>query len=191
MFEERAMSVAFTNRHVLEEQVAGFRSSQPSADHLAVIRHATIFSVLAHSGQEDWALAALKAMPDVSVRNVGPGEWLVVSETLGPDSLARDFSMLDAQRLSFFEQSDGRTLLRLSGPNVRRILAKCVAVDLHAESFGEGHSGTMLCCHVSANLARIGADIFEIIVMRSFAGTVFEEIMEMGRAFALTAGFAD
>jgi sarcosine oxidase subunit gamma len=190
MFKERAMSVAFTNRHVLEDEIAGYRS-QPNSDHLAAVRHVAIFSVLAHAGHEDWALAALKAMPDVSVRNVGPGEWLAISETLGVDSLARDFAMLDAQRLSFFEQSDGRTLLRLSGPNVRRILAKCVAVDLHPDIFVEGQSAAMLCCHVSANVARCGADMFEIIVMRSYAVTVFEEIMEMGREFALTAGFAD
>jgi heterotetrameric sarcosine oxidase gamma subunit len=190
MFEEQAMSVAFTNRHVLEEQIAGFRSP-PGADHLAVVRHVTIFSVLAHAGHEVWALAALKAMADVSVRTVGPGEWLVVSEALGADSLARDLAMLDAARLSFFDQSDGRALLRLAGPNVRRILARCVPVDLHPEVFVEGHSGTMLCCHVSANVARTGTDAFEISVMRSFAGTVFEEVMEMGREFALTAGFAD
>jgi sarcosine oxidase subunit gamma len=190
MFEERVMSVAFTNRHVLEDQIAGFRS-QPSADHLSIIRHAAVFSVLAHAGHEAWALAALKAMPDVSVRTVGPGEWLAVSETLGVDSLARDLAMLNSERLSFFEQGDGRTLLRLSGPNVRRILAKCVAVDLHPDIFIEGNSGTMLCCHVSANLARTGPDSFEIAVMRSFAGTVFDEVMEMGREFALTAGFAD
>ncbi|MET0747737.1 MAG: sarcosine oxidase subunit gamma family protein [Rhizobium sp.] len=184
------MNVAFTNRHVLEDQVAGFRA-QPNADHLSVIRHVAIFSVLARAGHEDWALAALKAMPDVSVRTVGPGEWLAVSETLGVDSLARDFAMLDAERLSIFEQSDGRAVLRLSGPNVRRILAKCVAVDLHPDVFAEGRSGTMLCCHVSANVARTGVDTFEIAVMRSFAGTVFDEVMEMGREFAMTAGFAD
>ena len=184
------MSVALTNRHGLEEQVAGFRT-QPNADHLAIIRHAAVFSILAHTSHEAWALSALKAMPDVSVRTVGPGEWLAVSETLGVDSLARDLAMLDAARLSFFEQSDGRALLRLSGPNVRRILAKCVAVDLHPDVFAEGQSGTMLCCHVSANVARTGPDIFEIAVMRSYAGTVFDEVMEMGREFALTAGFAD
>jgi heterotetrameric sarcosine oxidase gamma subunit len=184
------MSVAFTNRHVLEDQIAGFRA-QPGADHLSIVRHAAIFSVLSHTGHEEWALAALKAMPDVSVRTVGPGEWLAVSETLGAESLARDFAMLDGERLSFFEQSDGRTLLRLSGPNVRRILAKCVPVDLHPDVFAEGHSGTMLCCHVSANVTRTGPNSFEIAVMRSFAGTVFEEAMEMGREFALTAGFAD
>lgn len=91
----------------------------------------------------------------------------------------------------FFEQSDGRTLLRLSGPNVRAILAKCVPVDLHRDVFAEGQSGTMLCCHVSANVARTGPDTFEIAVMRSFAGTVFDEVLEMGREFNLTAGFAD
>jgi heterotetrameric sarcosine oxidase gamma subunit len=190
MFEEWAMGVVFTNRHVLEEQIAGFRA-QPNADHLAVVRHVAIFSVLAHAGHEDWALAALKAMPDVSMRTVGPSEWLAVSETLGVDSLARDFAMLDSGRLSFFEQSDGRALLRLSGPNVRGILAKCLAVDLHPDVFVEGHSGTMLCCHVSANVARVGTDTFEIVVMRSFAGTMFDELMEMGREFALTAAFAD
>jgi heterotetrameric sarcosine oxidase gamma subunit len=190
MLEERAMSVAFANRHVLEDLVAGFRS-QPGADHVAISRRVTIFSVLAHSGSEEWTLAALKAMPEVSVRNVGPGEWLVVSETIGADSLERDLSMLDAQRASFFEQSDGRAVLRIAGPNARRILAKCVAVDLHPDVFGQGQSAAMLCCHVSANVARTGPDAFEIVVMRSFAGTLFEELMEMGREFRLTAGFAD
>jgi heterotetrameric sarcosine oxidase gamma subunit len=188
MFEEPVMSVAFTNRHVLEDHIAGFEA-RANPNHLAVVRQPVIFSVLAHAGHEAWVQAALTAMDEVSVRSVGPGEWLAVSETIGAESLARDFAMLDAERVSFFEQSDGRTLLRISGPSVRRILAKCVPVDLHPSVFAEGQSGTMLCCHVSANVARTGADTFEIAVMRSFAGTVFEEMMEMGREFALTAGF--
>jgi heterotetrameric sarcosine oxidase gamma subunit len=183
------MSVAFTSRHVLEDHISGFEA-RPNPNHLAIVRQPVIFSVLAHGGHEDWTRAALLAMPDVSVRNVGPGEWLIVSESLGVESLERDFSILDAGRVSFFEQSDGRTLLRISGPSVRKILAKCVPVDLHPNVFAEGQSGTMLCCHVSANVARTAADTFEIAVMRSFAGTVFAEIMEMGREFALTAGFA-
>lgn len=184
------MNVAFTNRHVLDDHIAGF-PAVAKADHLAIIRHPSIFSVLAHTGSEDWTLAALKAMPDVSVRSVGPAEWLIVSEIVGVDSLARDLDMLDSTRLSYFEQSDGRTLVRISGPNVRRILAKCVAVDLHPSQFAEGQSAAMLCCHVSSNVARVGPDAFEISVMRSFAGTLFEELMEMGREFSLTAGFAD
>ncbi|MFT4182053.1 MAG: sarcosine oxidase subunit gamma family protein [Rhizobium sp.] len=184
------MSVAYQSRHVLEDHISGFEAA-PNPNHLAVIRRPVVFSVLGHGGWDDWALAALKAMPDVSVRHAGPGEWLAVSETLGAESLARDLALLDPRRLSFFEQSDGRVVLRLSGPSIRRILAKCVAVDLHPQVFAEGQSANMLCCHVGANLARTGPDRFEIIVPRSYAGSVFEELMEMGREFALTAGFAD
>jgi sarcosine oxidase subunit gamma len=184
------MSIAFSNRHPLEDHIAGFEA-RANPNHLGVIRRPAIFSVLAHAGHEEWTQAALQAMEDVSVRYAAPGEWLVVSETLAAESLVRDLSMLDAERVSFVEQSDGRALLRISGPSVRRILAKCVAVDLHPSAFAEGRSANMLCCHVSANLARTGTDMFEIAVMRSYAGTVFDELMEMGREFALTAGFAD
>ena len=183
------MGFAFVNRHSLEDHLSGFEAG-PNPNHLAVVRNAAAFSVLAHAGHEDWALAALRAMTDVSVRNVGPGEWLVVSERLPAESLARDLAMLDPARISFVEQSDGRVLMRIAGPSVRKILAKCVAVDLHPSAFAEGQSANMLCCHVSANVARVGADSFEISVMRSYSGVVFEEMMEMGREFALTAGFA-
>lgn len=184
------MSVAYQNRHVLEDHISGFEAA-PNPNHLAVVRRPAIFSVLGKAGEKDWVLAGLKAIDDVSVRDVGPREWLVLSETLGVESVARDLFTLDPARVSFFEQSDGRVLLRMSGPSVRRILAKCVAVDLHPQVFAEGQSASMLCCHVSANVARTGPDRFEIIIPRSYAGSVFEEIMEMGREFALTAGFAD
>lgn len=52
------MSVAFTNRHILEERIAGFHS-QPSADHLSIIRHAAIFPFSRTRSREAWALAAL------------------------------------------------------------------------------------------------------------------------------------
>ena len=184
------MSVAYQNRHVLEDHISGFEAAA-NPNHLAVIRGPAIFSILGKAGEEDWVLAGLKAISDVSVRSVGPREWLVVSETLGAESVARDLFMLDPARVSFFEQGDGRVLLRISGPNVRRILAKCVAVDLHPQVFAEGQSASMLCCHVSANVARTGPNHFEIIIPRTYAGSVFEEIMEMGREFALTAGFTD
>jgi heterotetrameric sarcosine oxidase gamma subunit len=184
------MSDAFPNRHVLEVRIAASQV-KANADHVAVIRHAAIFSVLAHAGHEEWTEEGLKTTADVSLRHVGPGEWVLVSETRTSDSLGRELAALDAGRVSHIEQSDGRVLLRISGPNVRCILAKCVAVDLHPTAFPEGRSANMLCCHVSANVARTGPDSFEIVAMRSYAGFLFEELMEMGREFGLTAGFAD
>src|SRR5262249_15388664 len=95
IFKEPAMGFAFVNRHPLEDHLAGFEVG-PNPNHLAVVRNPAIFSVLAHAGHEDWAYAALSAMSDVSVRRSAPGEWLVVSETLPAESLARDLAALDA-----------------------------------------------------------------------------------------------
>lgn len=182
------MSLTLYHRHVLEDYLAGFEA-KANPNHLAVIRRPAIFSVLAHRGSEVSVEAALKSVEDVQLRNCAPGEWQVVSTASG--AAVVENLLGEIAEASAVDQSDGRVLLRVYGPNVRKILAKCVAVDLHADAFSIGASANTLCCHVAANLARTGAETFEIIVPRSFAGSVFEEMMEMGREFALTAAFAD
>lgn len=180
--------MTFAHRHALEDFIAGFESA-PNPHHLAVLKRPLVFSVLAHAGHEADVEAALAEIAEVSVRFVSPGEWLLVSEAIAPESLTRDLAMLRG-RLSFVDQSEGRVVMRVSGPKVRDILAKCTALDLHPDAFPLGRSAATLVCHAMANLARTGADEFEIAVMRSFSGHVFEEIVEMGREFAMTAGFA-
>ncbi len=182
------MSLTLYHRHVLEDYLAGFEA-KANPNHLSVIRRPAIFSVLANRGQEASVTQALTSIDGIGVRDCAPGEWLVVSTASGAavvENLLGEISGASA-----VDQSDSRVLLQISGPNVRKILAKCVAVDLHSDAFPIGASANMLCCHVAANLARTGADTFEITVPRSFAGSVFEEMMEMGREFALTAAFAD
>lgn len=184
------MTTAFSHRHVLEDFIVGF-SDKPNPHHLAVLRRPVVFSLLAHAGHAADIDAALFEMADISARFVGPGEWLVVSEAIAPESLARDLAALGSHRASFVDQSDGRVVLRICGPHVRKILAKCSGLDLHPDVFDLGQSAATLCCHVPANLARTGENEFEFAVMRSYAGTVFEELVEMGREFAMTTGFAD
>jgi heterotetrameric sarcosine oxidase gamma subunit len=129
----------------------------------------------------------MMSIDSVMLRDCAPGEWLIVSTASG--AAVVENLLGEIAGASPVDQSDGRVLLRMSGPNVRKILAKCVAVDLHSDAFAIGASANMLCCHVAANLACSDADAFEIIVPRSFAGSVFEQVMEMGREFALTAAF--
>lgn len=182
------MSLTLYHRHVLEDYLAGFEA-KANPNHLSVIRRPAIFSVLVHRGSEASVRQVLTSIDGIGVRDCAPGEWLVVSTASGAavvENLLGEISGASA-----VDQSDSRVLLQISGPNVRKILAKCVAVDLHSDAFPIGASANMLCCHVAANLARTGADTFEITVPRSFAGSVFEEMMEMGREFALTAAFAD
>lgn len=182
------MSLTLYHRHVLEDYLPDF-DAKANPNHMSVIRRPAIFSVMAHRGSDGFVGTALKAVEGVNLRDCAPGEWLAVSTSAGAAGIENRLGEIAGA--SIVDQSDGRVLLQISGPNVRRILAKCVAVDLHPETFAIGASANLLCCHVAANLARSDADMFEIIVPRSFAGSVFEEVMEMGREFALTAAFAD
>lgn len=182
------MSISLTHRHILEDHMGGYEPS-PNANHLAIIRRPVIFSALAHAGHEAAVAEALSLIEDVVVRSVSPSDWLVVSQRAVGATIS--VSLATIAGLSFAEQSDGQVLMVLSGPDVRTILAKCVAVDLHADVFAEGGAAPMMICRVAGNLARTGADAFEIIVPRSYAGYVFDELREAGREFAMTRGFGE
>ncbi len=182
------MSISFTHRHVLEDRMSGYEPS-PNVNHLTVIRRPVIFFVLAHAGHEVSVAEALSLVENITVRSVSPSDWLVVSQSADAGTIAASLAAIAG--LSFAEQSDGQVLIALSGPEVRTILAKCVAVDLHPDAFAEGFSAPMMVCRVAGNLARTGADTFEIIVPRSYAGYVFDELREAGREHAMTRGFGE
>ncbi|MCO5732075.1 sarcosine oxidase subunit gamma [Rhizobium sp. SSA_523] len=179
---------SFANRHVLEDHITGFET-RPNANHLSVLRGAAIVSVLAHPSDAQRVFEALDRTGEPSIRNCGPAEWLIVSQSVAPEILLRQ--LREVTGAFALDQSDGCVLMQMAGPNMRQILAKCVGIDLHRDVFALGASANMAIAQVSGNLARTGEDVFEIIVPRSYAGFVFEEIREMGREFALTAAFAE
>lgn len=183
------MIKTFISHHPLERRVPlepGIRA----VDHLEIPRRLAIATVVAIDGEEAAVAARLAAVNELSVRFVGPGEWLVVSQSETPDGLQRNLSLLLAEAAYIFDQSDGGVVLRLSGPNVRRILAKGVAIDLHPSALAIGTSSNVLCGHVGVNLARTGENEFELIVMRSFAESLFDDLRLMGREFDLSADFS-
>ena len=182
-----------TRTYISHHPLDGLLPLEPgirAVDHLDVPRAVAIASVMAMEGEEASVTAGLAASGDISVRFAGPGEWLALSRSETPDSLERALSLLLAETAYVFEQSDGRVVFRLSGPNVRRILAKGIATDLHPGSFEIGTSSNVLCGHISVNLARTGENEFELIVMRSFAVALFDDLRVMGREFDLSADFS-
>jgi heterotetrameric sarcosine oxidase gamma subunit len=183
------MTKTYTSRHPLEGRIPldpGIRA----VDHLEVPRRQAIVTVMAADGEETAVAAALTTMSEASLRSVGPGEWLVVSQSETPDGLLRSLSLVLADTAYALDQSDGRIVLRLSGPNVRRILAKGVAIDLHPSVFAIGAASNLLCGHVSVNLARTGENEFELIVTRSLAESLFDDLRLMGREFGLSVDFS-
>ncbi len=135
--------------------------------------------VLAFKGQTDAVEAALKALPGVSPRKVGPGEWLVVTSNVRSAS-ARSPAQWSSTR------SHARTHFRLKGPHAVRILMKGVGVDLPGGAVPIGASAMMAFQHLTVNLARTGDDAFELIVLRSFAESLYHDLRLAGREFSLS-----
>jgi heterotetrameric sarcosine oxidase gamma subunit len=150
----------------------------PGDNHLQLVDGARIHSVLAFRNREQAVAAILSQLHAGSVRNVGPGDWLVVTHDPAQD-LQIDGAMV-------VDQSHGRTLFRLAGPDAIRLLMKGVAVDIAGNGFPIGTSATMAFGHLNVNLTRTGDKSFEIIGMRSFAESLYHDLKLAGREFALT-----
>jgi sarcosine oxidase subunit gamma len=121
----------------------------------------------------DLPLAAntVAAAGDVRILWLGPNEWWVV----GTD--ARRAGLIDGLRQAFAGQhtnvtdvSESRTVITMTGPASRDVLARGISNDLHPRAFGPGQclqtslSRTNVLLHQTDN-----APSYEIYVLKSFA----------------------
>jgi methylglutamate dehydrogenase subunit D len=100
----------------------------------------------------------------------GPDQWLACrhpAPAVGMEALlAAPFAGLAA----VVDQSHGRTLLRVTGRNVRDALAKGVSVDLHPRAFKAGDAAATLVSHIPVHLWQIDdRPTYEFAVARSLA----------------------
>ncbi|SIQ33234.1 sarcosine oxidase subunit gamma [Rhizobium sp. RU20A] len=180
----------FRKVHPLDAHAA-IRLGLPAPDHLAVIRSVAMASVLVAPAFEAEVKAVLSAALGDGLRFVAPGEWLAVSREDMPEGLVARLSVTLAGMADVVDQSDARVLLDLSGPAARTILAKGAGVDLRPDAFPPGASANVLIGHVAANLCACQPDRFEIAVTRSFAVSLLDDLLLMGREFGLSVGFSD
>jgi methylglutamate dehydrogenase subunit D len=99
----------------------------------------------------------------------GPGQWLLIAEQ------KEDFAVL-ANVAAVSDQSDGRAALRISGPNVRDMLAKGCMIDLHPAAFPTGAAAVTSIAHIGVHLWRVDEPheneaIFDILVARSMTAS--------------------
>ena len=174
--------------HALDGAIGAI--AEKRANHLAIHRATAIAMVLAASGHTAEAAGTLVADGEFEARFSGPGEWLVLSDVHAPETLAAELAVRLGGFAFVVDQSHGRVALTLSGPNAARILANGVALDLHADAFPVGRAANVLCNHLSVNLARTGEQSFDLVVMRSFAEALVEDLKIMARSHDLSVDFA-
>ena len=123
-----------------------------------------------------------QATSDGEVHAAGPGQWFVI----GDAPLAPPLALFDG-RATLIDQSHGRVRIRLEGEAVTAMLAKGVAIDLHDHAFPVGRSVITLSGHVSVHLTRRAPDAFELMVLRSYALSLWKSLIEMGLEFGIEA----
>lgn len=171
------MTDTLTSRHPLTDS-AVHGIEMPGANHLELIEGARIYTVQAFRGQQAAIKAQIGGTDGARMRFVGPGDWFVVS--------AEPLPRIDPAAALVIDQSHGRTLFRLKGPDAIAILMKGVGVDISGDALPVGMSSNMAFGHLTINLARTGETEFEIIGTRSFAESLFHDLKQAGREYALS-----
>ena len=107
----------------------------------------------------------------VSFIGYGPGQWLAVSASLANEALARNLSETLAGLASISDQSGGRTVLGLSGPHARDVLAKGLPIDLDPRAFSLGSAATSAISHM-------GVQLWQLDDTRSYDLAIFRSVSE-------------
>lgn len=112
-----------------------------------------------------------------AVRSFGPGQWLVVREqpTTHADLQAL-FARL-APHAFGVDQTHGRIRIEVSGRAVTSVLAKGIAVDF--DGMAVGQSAMTMMGHITVHLTRCAADRFELVVLRGFGQSLWDEIAHL------------
>ncbi|MEM1352645.1 MAG: sarcosine oxidase subunit gamma [Pseudomonadota bacterium] len=146
-------------------------------------------SVAPYKGKE---AALSKALKDTSgVAFPGPNETHVEGATriiwFGREMALLTGAEPDARLVKYAavtDQTDAWTCATLSGPAAEDVLARLAPIDLRAAHFPPGATARTLVNHMTGSITRIDAQQFLILVFRSMAHTLVEELTEAMEAVA-------
>jgi sarcosine oxidase subunit gamma len=168
-------SAGAADRFSLSE--AGFRSIlqvQAWPDTLKTVQ-AVIISELLNEDVPPLGSAILRR--NAVVAAIAPGRFMLA----GPDDLvARIEGALPASDAAVTDLSHGRVILTLEGDAAETALQGCVMIDLDRAAFPPGRVAQTMIHHVDVLIHRVGEKRFDLWVLRSFAQSLAEWIIDAG-----------
>jgi sarcosine oxidase subunit gamma len=134
---------------------------------------------------------------DTTVFWLGPDEWLILTADGRGDELVRALraalagahagdTEVAGAHVAVTDVSGGQTVLSLSGPAVRDLLAKGCPLDLHPRAFGIGRCAQSHLAKAPLLLRLAdGTPTFELIIRRSFSDYVWAWLDDAAAEFGL------
>lgn len=139
----------------------------------------TLIHILGKPGGEDLTamLQGLFGGEANRIRTFGPGQWLVVrDEPVSHVDLQAEFEKL-ASRAFAVDQTHGRIRIEVSGHAVTSVLAKGTALD--CEGMAVGRCAMTMMGHIPVHMTRRAVDRFELVVLRGFGQSLWDEIADL------------
>lgn len=160
-------------------------------------RPRSIVSVSARKGQGNALAAAVKESLGLDLPQPGrfalagpasatwiqPDVWLLDGEPEAPGALFRRVEDAVQAFAAVVDQSHGRSVLHLTGPRSRAVLATVCRLDLHPRTFGPGKAAGTLVAHVPC-LVRAREVGFDLVVGSTYARWLMEDLIEVSAAYA-------
>ena len=122
-------------------------------------------------------------MKNCDARWAGFDQYFAVADEWREGALYRELKERLGSIATVSDQSHGRVIIRISGPNARQVLAKGTPVDLHRNEFPIGKSAVTQMAHVGVHLTRTGENTFELSVFRGFAESFWEWLAQQAEEF--------
>jgi sarcosine oxidase subunit gamma len=154
------------------------RIGRDAAFSIDVLPEGHVLHVLAPPGAKDVErrLASVADGGPYAIRSYGPRQWFVVGDKMLMATAVREKAAALGPDLALSDQSHGRVRLAVSGPRCRFLLAKGCAIDLSTSAFPLGRSAPTLFNHIGVHITRTDEDRFELMALRSFAESLWEDL---------------
>jgi sarcosine oxidase subunit gamma len=118
---------------------------------------------------------------------VGPSHWLAMGDGMDAQMFEIQLRSALAGAASVINQSDARTIVRISGPRARDALAKGILIDLDPSAFGPGDAAVTTCGHIGVHFWQCDpTPLYEFAVPSSFTVAFWEWLAASAAEF----GFA-
>jgi sarcosine oxidase subunit gamma len=125
---------------------------------------------------------------------LGPDEWLIACEAGAEAAMAQALrTALEGVPCAITDFTEAQTIVRISGPRARDLIAKGCTLDLHPRVFGLGRVARSTLAHAAVVLHQTASEgdadgpAFDLYVARSFAEHLWRWLADAAAEYVVAA----